>query len=226
MRLFLAKIKVSTQALREAIAPMSMESWEEIGLIGTEDDSAFARLKILPFDRLHVVQEIYTPGMRQPPDFVVGIGAATLTVANFMIRRPTRLALDLGTGCGVLALLKSAESDRVIAADRNPRAIRMTEFNARLNGCSQTSIAAVKGTSSNLSLVLKFDLILSNAPFVISPSSGYSVSRRRYAKGDQFCQRLVARRGTVPQRRRILPVPLQLGPPERPGLARTAGRLV
>jgi hypothetical protein len=188
MRLFLAKAMVPEAALREAIAPMSLESWERVGLIGRQNGAAFARLRILPFDNLYVAQEIFTRGLKLAPDFVVGIGAATMTMVNFMIRRPSRLALDMGTGCGLLALLKSAESDRVIAADRNSRAVRMTDFNVRLNGL--TNVDCREGDLFEPVNGLKFDLILSNAPFVISPSSGY-LYLDGGMQGDQFCQRLV-----------------------------------
>jgi hypothetical protein len=188
MRLFLTRTSVSKESLRSAIAPMSLELWEKTGLIGIEDGSVFARLKVLPFDRLFVAQEFYTPGVKQPADFVVGIGAATLTMANFMIRRRTRLSLDLGTGCGLLALLKSGESDKVIAVDRNPRAVRMATFNARVNGLS--NVDCRQGDLFEPVAGLQFDLILSNAPFVISPSSGY-LYLDGGMQGDQFCQRLV-----------------------------------
>lgn len=188
MRLFLAKAAVSQAALQEAIAPMTVDAWERVGLIGTENGSAVARLRILPFDRLFIAQEIYTHGSKLAPDFVVGIGAATLTMVNFMIRRQSRLVLDMGTGCGLLALLKSAESDKVIAADRNSRAIRMTEFNVRVNAL--TNVECREGDLFEPVSGLKFDLILSNAPFVISPSSGY-LYLDGGMQGDQFCQRLV-----------------------------------
>ena len=65
MRLFLAKTSVSEDAVRAAIAPMSLELWEKVGLVGTQNGSAFARLRILPFDRLFVAQEIFTRGMKR-----------------------------------------------------------------------------------------------------------------------------------------------------------------
>jgi hypothetical protein len=64
----------------------------------------------------------------------------------------------------------------------------MTEFNARLNGL--TNLDCVEGDLFEPVAGMKFDLILSNAPFVISPSSGY-LYLDGGMQGDQFCQRLV-----------------------------------
>src|SRR5262249_16168946 len=133
MRLFLARVRVAETALREAIAPMALEKWEKVGLVKLENGFVIPRLKLVPFDRFYLAQEIFDPTSRMPGDYVTGVGPATLMVSNFMIRRRTRLSLDLGTGCGLLALLKSGESDRVIATDQNARAVRMAQFNARIN---------------------------------------------------------------------------------------------
>jgi len=121
-------------------------------------------------------------------DFVIGIGGATMTMANFMIRRRSRLALDLGTGCGLLALLKSVETDKVIATDRNTRAVQLATFNARMNGLENMDCR--EGSLFEPVAGLTFDLIVSNAPFVISPSSGY-LFLDGGMQGDQFCQNLV-----------------------------------
>jgi methylase of polypeptide subunit release factors len=188
MRLFLGKAPVSEDALRDAVAPMSLDLWERIGLIRTEHGVASAQLKIYPIDHFYVTSDMYTPGVKYPADFVVGVGGATLTMANFMIRRQSRLTLDLGTGCGLLAILKSTESERVIATDQNPRAVRMTEFSVRINDLP--NIECRQGDLFEPVDGLKFDFIVSNAPFVISPSSGY-LYLDGGMKGDEFCQRLV-----------------------------------
>jgi len=188
MRLFLARVPVPEQAVREAIAPMPLETLKRIGLLKTENGSVLPRLKLVPFDRFMLVQEIHDPALKAPLDFVIGVGAATLTMANFMIRRQSRMTLDLGTGCGLLALLKSCESDKIIATDRNPRAVRMTRFNARINAVS--NLECREGDLFEPVADLRFDLILSNAPFVITPSSGY-LYLDGGLHGDQFCQRLV-----------------------------------
>lgn len=78
-------------------------------------------------------------------------------------------ALDVGTGCGLLALALSSRVDRVIATDTNPRALRLTTINARLNGIS--NIETRSGSLFEPVRDERFDLIVSNPPFVIAPES-------------------------------------------------------
>jgi hypothetical protein len=186
-RLFVAGVPVAAEAMRRAVAPMALETLERAGLLNVENGSVTSRLRLVPFDRFYLVQELHEKAIKAPRDFVIGVGGATLTMANFMIRRRGRLALDLGTGCGLLALLKSGESDAVIATDRNWRAVRMATFNARINALS--NVECREGDLFEPVTGLQFDLILSNAPFVISPSTGY-LYLDGGMQGDQFCQRL------------------------------------
>ena len=71
----------------------------------------------------------------------------------------------------------------------------------------------------------RFDLIVANPPFVISPSRRY-LFRDSGLPLDEMCRSIVARRRRPPQRRRPLPVARLVGPRRRRGLARTARRVV
>jgi release factor glutamine methyltransferase len=71
--------------------------------------------------------------------------------------------LDMGTGCGIHAILAAAKSHDVTAVDLNPHAVEATRHNAELNGVAdrvqarQSDIfAAVDGT---------FDVIIFDPPF-------------------------------------------------------------
>jgi methylase of polypeptide subunit release factors len=67
---------------------------------------------------------------------IMGIGRSSLTLANITVRKLSQMTLDLGTGCGIQALLASPHSDRIPAVDRNPCAAGYAAFNAKLNGLS------------------------------------------------------------------------------------------
>ena len=73
-------------------------------------------------------------------------------------------ALDLGCGCGVLALLLARVATRVADTDLNPRAIAMAKLNAAMNGVENVSFrhddlfAPVAGERVNL--------IVSEPPFL------------------------------------------------------------
>ena len=64
------------------------------------------------------------------PDFVLGVSAASTTLAQLTIRRPVGRALDLGTGCGVQSLHLAGHAEQVVATDLNPRAIMLARLTA------------------------------------------------------------------------------------------------
>ena len=189
IRLFLMEVPVDVEALRRAIQPMELGTWVEGGLVRIDGDSASAEIKLLPFQKLLVAFDLDRRLRASPdPDYVMGIGSSSLTLANLTVRRRARLTLDLGTGCGIQALLAAGHSDRVLAVDRNPRAVHMAAFNARLNGLS--NIECLEGDLFEPVTQHRFDLIVTNPPFVISPEMRY-VYRDSGMEGDQICQKIV-----------------------------------
>jgi methylase of polypeptide subunit release factors len=78
-------------------------------------------------------------------------------------------ALDLGTGCGVLAIILATGESTVVATDINPAAIRLAQVNRLLNDVASVEIRA--GDLFEPVQDLAFDLIVANPPFVISPET-------------------------------------------------------
>jgi hypothetical protein len=189
IRLFLMEVPVEAEPLRKAIHPMKLETWLEAGLVKMTDDVVVTKVKLLPFQNLLVAfdldKRLYSSSGY---DYVMGIGKSSLTLANITVRRRSRMSLDLGTGCGIQALFASSHSDRILAVDRNPRAIGFTTFNARLNGLS--SIDCLEGDLFEPVKGESFDLIISNPPFVISPEMSY-IYRDSGMEGDVICQKIV-----------------------------------
>ena len=104
-----------------------------------------------------------------PAEHVVGVHPATRTVAALTLRRPVARALDVGTGCGAQALLAARHADRVVATDVNERALELARLNARLNGVDNVEFR--EGSLFEPVARERFDLIVSNPPFVISPDN-------------------------------------------------------
>ncbi|TAK68212.1 MAG: methyltransferase domain-containing protein [Actinomycetota bacterium] len=103
-------------------------------------------------------------------DHVLGVGGASLSLAGLTPRRPAGSALDVGTGCGVQALHLSRHCRRVVGTDTNPRALRLAALTAGLSGVPLqlrhgSLLAPVAGE--------RYDLVVSNPPFVISPGQVY-----------------------------------------------------
>lgn len=105
------------------------------------------------------------------PDHVVGIGGATITLATLTPRQPVDRVLDLGTGCGLQALLASGHAARTIATDTSKRALQMAALSAVL---SATPIELRAGSLFEPVADEQFDLIVANPPFVMSPHARYT----------------------------------------------------
>jgi SAM-dependent methyltransferase len=129
-------------------------------------------VRLLPLPGLVVAFDLPSRGTTPVAvDYVMGVGSSTISLANATVRRPSRLTLDLGTGSGVLAFLAARHSERVLAVDRNPRAIALATFNARLNGVA--NVECLEGDLFAPVQGHEFDLVFSNPPFVLSPTVRY-----------------------------------------------------
>ncbi|MFD5214151.1 methyltransferase [Microbacterium sp. NPDC058345] len=106
-------------------------------------------------------------GAALPADHVLGVGGASRTLAELVIPTPVERALDLGTGCGIQALLVARHARRVIATDISGRALAFAELNAQLNGVRNIEFRL--GSLFEPVAGEAFDLIVSNPPFVITP---------------------------------------------------------
>jgi release factor glutamine methyltransferase len=100
------------------------------------------------------------------PDSETVIAAALAAFAN---RTPPQRILDLGTGTGclLLALLTEFPSAHGIGLDRAPGAASLAKANATRLGLSNRSAFAV--TDWTNPIAGRFDLIVSNPPYIASP---------------------------------------------------------
>ena len=98
---------------------------------------------------------------------VLGVGGASMTLSGLMLPTPARTVLDLGTGCGIQAMHASRFAEHIIATDISRRALHLARLNVELNG--------IEGVEFRLGSLYepvsgeRFDRIVSNPPFVITP---------------------------------------------------------
>lgn len=209
-RLFLLQRAVSAEAAERAL-PGLVDRLAAGGVLVRSVGEVAARLDCRPYATeapregmaggysgsvdLWVVSDL-TPGLDGSPhrvsaDHVLGISAASTSLAQLTLREEVGSSLDLGTGCGVQALHLAEHSDRVVATDVNQRALDVARFNAALNGVDDrvevrdgSFFAPVAGE--------RFDLISTNPPFVISPATGERlVYRDSGLPGDRVVEHIV-----------------------------------
>ncbi|QOV36620.1 class I SAM-dependent methyltransferase [Streptomyces ferrugineus] len=120
---------------------------------------------------------------------VLGVGGASTTLAGITVRTPVSCALDLGTGSGIQALHAAQHATRVTATDLNPRALHITALTLALSGAPAADLR-----EGSLFEPLRngetYDLIVSNPPFVISPSARLTY-RDGGMGGDDLCRSIV-----------------------------------
>lgn len=124
-----------------------------------------------------------------PPDHVLGVGGASLTLAGLQLTSATGRVLDVGTGCGIQALRASRVAGGVVATDVSERALAFTALNAVLNdvpGITTRAGSLFEPVAGEL-----FDRVVSNPPFVITPRGG-AVPAYEYRDGGMAGDALVA----------------------------------
>jgi len=78
------------------------------------------------------------------------------------------LVLDMGTGCGILAVLAAEKADEVLAVDINPYAIRCAKKNAEINRVEDKVEFLLGDLFEPIKPKGIFDLIIFNAPYLPS----------------------------------------------------------
>ncbi|HST66541.1 MAG TPA: class I SAM-dependent methyltransferase [Mycobacteriales bacterium] len=182
IRLFLLGSSEPAAAV-EAALPVS-------ALLEPDGGSYRAAIDLRPYEKWWVVADLGTDVRPGPvrPDHVLGVGPASLTLAAATIRRPVGRALDIGTGCGVQSLHLSEHAGTVTGTDVLPRALAMARLTARLNGLDWELL---EGDLLDPVGDRRFDLVVSNPPFIVGPGDGGFAYRDSGLAGDEVCRRLV-----------------------------------
>jgi methylase of polypeptide subunit release factors len=184
-RLFSLGQRVPADEVEHALPATGVDGLISLGLAAADGEGG-ARLRaccdLRPYaDEDHRwwvasdLSEVAT-GEPLPPDHVLGIGGASATLASWTPRPRARRALDLGTGCAVQALHLGTHCDEVVATDVSERALLFAHFNRALNRLplevrASDMFDALEGE--------RFDLLVSNPPFVITPRTA-GASRYEY----------------------------------------------
>jgi SAM-dependent methyltransferase len=121
-------------------------------------------------------------------DLVLWPNPTSRLLQAFTAGTPSGMVLDLGSGCGILGILAAPRSRHVTATDLNPRAGEFTRFNAWLNGAG--NIETLTGDTFTPVAGRKFDLIMANPPFFITPGSSQMYCENNMDL-DLYCRRVV-----------------------------------
>ena len=175
IRLFLLQQSVPADRLDGVV---DADALVRAGFLSLDGDAVRALVDVRPYGSPDdgasgwVVSDL-TPGLDlivtpTRPDYVLGVSPASTTLAQITMRTPVDTALDLGTGCGVQSLHLGRHAGRVVGTDVNARALELAAVTAALN---EADIDLRTGSLYEPVTGERFDLIVSNPPFVMSPPS-------------------------------------------------------
>jgi hypothetical protein len=190
--LFLASEPVALASLERALAPPKIETLVATGLIQVVGSVASSDLNLFPIGDLVLATD--RPGLQLGINPVSALYPETYILSSAIDRSQRHpRTLDLCTGSGVHALLAGSHSDHVLAVDINPRAIAFARFNQALNDLPPTVTFAEGDLYDPCPLDTRYDLIVSNPPYV--PSVQHSSSSNWFSggpSGDDLLSRILA----------------------------------
>ncbi|WP_400190072.1 methyltransferase [uncultured Microbacterium sp.] len=176
-RLFVLGMPQPHDAVAEALPRLGVDGLVALGLASDGDETVTPAALIRPqsFVDADGVGEWWIAsdldevalGTALPADHVLGVGGASRTLAEIVVPIEVQRALDLGTGCGIQALLVARRAGTVVATDISARALAYAELNAMLNGVGNIDFRL--GSMFDPVAGEAFDLVVSNPPFVITP---------------------------------------------------------
>lgn len=206
-RLWLLGDPVTRRELDAVLARTTTAGAERLGLVraaGQEaDDQVLACVDLRPVESdaatWWLASDLAESVVKRPlpEDHVLGLGGASTTLASWTPRIPATRALDVGTGSGVQALYLARHCAQVTATDLSRRALGFARFNVALNALSDGPFAGRDLDLRHGSLLEpvvgeRFELVVSNPPFVITPRGQDGVPLYEYRDGGMVGDAVVA----------------------------------
>jgi methylase of polypeptide subunit release factors len=189
VRALFLQLPVPTPELAHALGRAVVDALAATGVAAVGDEVVLHG-RIVPVGELFVASDDF-PGADaelDPQDFVAAYTPTSKLCDALTPRGPVDRALDIGTGSGVQAMLSARHAREVVATDVNERALAFAELNAALNGF--TNIDCRLGSLFEPVAGETFDVITSNAPFVVSPENRWAY-RDGGLEADQFSELIV-----------------------------------
>jgi methylase of polypeptide subunit release factors len=185
LRLFAYDDAVERAKLDQALGSALVDRLFDAGLFERSGQGVGARFRIMPFYDVYFLSD----DMTAAGDPVMGPGATTHVLGAAFRAKAGQRMLDMGCGAGTFALLAAKAGADATGVDLHPRAVAISEINARLNGLSARFLAGdlfapVAGET--------FDLVVSQPPFVITPPDLETTTYLHGgAMGDELTMRLL-----------------------------------
>ncbi len=189
LRAFLLRVATPEDVMRGMVGEEFFALCDRAGVWTRVEGGVVGTVVFLEDEKLFLLSD-HTSVRREEIEmyWVMSIGTSTMAVANSIASRPYPQVLDLCCGSGIQSFYLAPRAERVVAIDRNPRALNYGRFGAAMNGHANIEFresdcySAVEGE--------QFDLIVCNPPYVMTPDR-QAFYRDGGMGGDRFSERIL-----------------------------------
>jgi len=189
LRWFFLGLPLASDAFAGLIPAPVVAQLVETGMLVPDAGRYVPKVMLTPCDGfLFAADPARTLETPEASGMVLWPNPSTRLLQMFTIRRPAAAMLDLGAGCGILAVLAAGHCRQVVASDLNPRATEFARFNVWLNGVN--NVECVTGDTFAPVEGRRFDLIASNPPFFVTPSAD-QIYCENSMELDGYCRELI-----------------------------------
>jgi SAM-dependent methyltransferase len=168
IRLFLQCEAAPLAVIEPLLGKTAIDAMRELGLLASDSDPSqvASPVGLCPTRGLYLVSDRGGDLASLPEDVVYpAILENTRNFLDIIPTNPCEAFLDLGTGTGVAALLAGRDFAREVwACDITARSVQFAEFNRRLNGLENVTVA--QGDLYDPAGGRLFDRIVSHPPYV------------------------------------------------------------
>jgi hypothetical protein len=189
LRWFHVGVPVDSRTASAAVPRAILEDLISCGLLVPSGGDLLPCAMLVHFEGLWIASDrplvITAP---DTPDGVLWPNPTTRLLWRFSVPVPRGPVLDLGTGCGAIAFCLARAGAAVAATDLNARALTFARFNAALNEIAGVDL--LQGDCFQPVAGRRFDLIISNPPFFVTPGAGSLYCENRLDL-DGFCRQLI-----------------------------------
>ena len=198
-RLFVLGGTIAVAEAALAFPRLGLDSALELGLVAVDGETVRAIVDLRPsaiadehgVASWWIVSDLgeLALGGELPDEHVLGAGAASSTLAGITVPADGGSVLDLGTGSGIQALHALRTASRVVGTDVSParHPLRRPE-----RGAERRRDRPAAGRPLRAGAGERFDRIVSNPPFVITPRGADGVPAYTYRDGGAVGDGLVA----------------------------------
>ncbi|NIO20178.1 MAG: methyltransferase [Candidatus Aenigmarchaeota archaeon] len=185
--LFFLGIKVKVDKIFKAFTKDEIKKLSKMNILKVypKNKNVVSKVRIFPFKNFFF---FFDSTIDIKSVYIIGDDSYYLAKAIPEIKFDS--ALDLGCGSGIHSIIASRFCNNVTGIDINPRAINFSKFNAIFNGIENVNFRL--GDLYNTIGNKKFDIIISNCPFVATPYENFKILFRDSGKlGEYHIKRVI-----------------------------------